>query len=570
VVREIVPNAAALSGEVLDEIVERTDGVPLFIEELTKAVLENAAVVGDIPTASAKVPATLHASLSARLDRLGPAAKEIAQNGAAIGREFSYELLAAIAQRKMADVEDALGRLVEAGLVFQRGFPPEATFLSKHALVQDTAYSMLLRGPRQALHARIGRALEERFPASAQPQILAHHFTQAGLLDKAVAYWSRAGQQSMQKSALVEAIARLRRGLRLIADLPETSERDQQELEMQIILADALGASRGRTHPDVAEVLARALHLVLATGAAGTTRHFQVLYGLWLGDYFGSRPRPALERAKEFLSLAETQTDPGLVLAGQRLVSSALASAGDFRSAFSHIERAKAWLTTERHRMLVGSAIGVSALTNWSWAFWHRGYPDQARQAANQARERARRSGDIHTIAWALVATCQTALLARSVAEIGALASDAVAFAREHGREMFLRQALIFQGWALAKRGQFQAGVAEIREGLTATRAIRAHGFEPMFLCLLAEALAFTGDITGGLDALDGASLIGETSAKDGLTRSSIGCGASCCDDCRRHTGPRSRLAFARHWTLRANKARGGLNCVPPLAWPNS
>ena len=513
-VREIVPNTAALSSEVLDEIVERTDGVPLFIEELTKAVLENAAVVGDIPATSAKVPATLHASLSARLDRLGPAAKEIAQNGAAIGREFSYELLAEIAQRKMADLEEALGRLVEAGLVFQRGFPPEATFLFKHALVQDTAYSMLLRGPRQALHARIARALEERFPSSAQPQILAHHFTQAGLLDQAVAYWCRAGRQSMERSALVEAIAQLRRGLRLIADLPETSERNQRELELQVTLADALGASRGRTHPDVAEVLARALNLVLDTGAAGTTRHFQVLYGLWLGDYFGGRPQPALDRAEEFLSLAQAQTDSGLVLAGHRLVSSALALAGDFRSAFSHIERAKAWLTTERHRMLVGSEIGVSALTNWSWALWHRGYPDQGRQAADQARERARQSGDTHTIAWALVATCQTALFARSVDEVGALASDAVAFAREHGRAMFLGQALIFQGWALAQRGQLVAAVAQIREGLTATRVIRAHGFEPMFLGILAEALALTGAIAGGLDALADALVIGQASGQ--------------------------------------------------------
>ena len=181
----------------------------------------------------------------------------------------------------------------------------------KKALVQDTAYSMLLRGPRQALHARIARALEERFPSSAQPQILAHHFTQAGLLDQAVAYWCRASRQSMEKSALVEAIAQLRRGLRLIADLPETSERNQRELELQVTLADALGASRGRTHPDVAEVLARALNLVLDTGAAGTTRHFQVLYGLWLGDYFGGRPQPALDRAKEFLSLAQAQTDSG-------------------------------------------------------------------------------------------------------------------------------------------------------------------------------------------------------------------------------------------------------------------
>ena len=212
-IRELVGGVADMPIAVIEEIVERTDGVPLFLEELTKAVLENAAV-GTIPAASATVPVTLHASLMARLDRLGPIAKEVAQAGAAIGREFSYELLAAAAQRTEAELQDGFGRLVAAGLLFQRGLPPEASFLFKHALVQDTAYSMLLRGPRQALHMRIAEVLEQRSPslADTQPEILAHHFTEAGLLEKAVAYWCRAGRQSEAKAALVEAVAQLRRG----------------------------------------------------------------------------------------------------------------------------------------------------------------------------------------------------------------------------------------------------------------------------------------------------------------------------------------------------------------------
>ncbi len=185
-VRGIIGNAAALPSEIMAEIVERTDGVPLFLEELTKAVVENA-MIGSVPAASLAIPATLHASLMARLDRLGSAAKEVAQIGACIGREFSYELLAAVAQRSETELQDALGRLLDAGLVFQRGTPPQTTLLFKHALVQDTAYSTLLRGPRQGLHANIARVLEEQFPslAEAQPQTLAHHLSEAGLLEQA-------------------------------------------------------------------------------------------------------------------------------------------------------------------------------------------------------------------------------------------------------------------------------------------------------------------------------------------------------------------------------------------------
>jgi predicted ATPase len=252
-VRGIIGNAA-LPSEIMAVIVERTDGVPLFLEELTKAVVENA-VIGSIPAASLAVPATLHASLMARLDRLGSAAKEVAQIGACIGREFSYELLAAVAQRNETELGGALSRLLDAGLVFQRGIPPQTTLLFKHALVQDTAYSTLLRGPRQALHASIARILEEQFPslAEAQPQILAHHLSEARLLEQAVAYWCRAGRLSTAKSAHVEARAQLDRGLRLVADLPNTPDRKQQELELQVTLADSLGASKGRAHPDVAE-----------------------------------------------------------------------------------------------------------------------------------------------------------------------------------------------------------------------------------------------------------------------------------------------------------------------------
>jgi predicted ATPase len=515
-VRGIMGNTAGLPSDIMAEIIERTDGVPLFLEELTKAVVENA-VLGSVPAASLAVPATLHASLLARLDRLGSAAKEVAQIGACIGREFSYELLAVVAQRSETELEDALRRLLDAGLVFQRGMSPKTTFLFKHALVQDTAYSTLLRGPRQSLHASIARVLEEQFPSvvEAQPQILAHHFSEAGLHEKAVAYWCRAGQQSAAKSAHVEARSQLERGLRLIAELPDSLERKQQELELQVTLADSLGASKGRAHPDVAEVLGRALSLVLETGAAGTIRHFSVLYGLFLSDYFGGRPKPALDQAKEFLRIAQSQTDTGFLLAGGRLMGSTLALAGNFPSAYSHIERAVTLYTTEDHRILVGAELGVSALSSWSRVLWHQGYPDQARQAADRARRRARQCGHTHTIAWALIATSLTAVFAEPAAELESLATEAVAVANEHGLAMFRGQAMAFQGWGLLQRGDPELAVARIRDALAAVRATHAHIFEPVFLAFLAEALAQTGAIPEGLKVVSEALEIADASGQN-------------------------------------------------------
>jgi len=566
-VRGIIGNTAALTGEIMAEIVERTDGVPLFLEELTKAVVENA-VIGS-------VPATLHASLMARLDRLGSAAKEIAQIGAGIGREFSYELLTAVAQRTETELEEALGRLLDAGLVFQRGTPPQATLLFKHALVQDTAYSTLLRGPRQSLHARIARVLEEQFPslAEAQPQILAHHFSEAGIPGQAVAQWCRAGRQSAAKSAHVEAMAQLTRGLRLIADLPDSRARRQQELELQVTLADTLGASKGRAHPDVAEVLGRALSLVLETGAAGTVRHFSVLYGLFLGDYFGGRPNPALDRAREFQLLAQSQTDTGFLLAGGRMMGSALALAGDYPAAFSHIERAIAVHTTEELRMLVGAELGVSALTNWSWVLWHRGYPDQARHAADRARQRSRRSGHTHTIAWALIATCLTAVFAEpAAAEVEGLAAEAVALANEHGLAMFRGQATIFQGWALLQRGNPEAAVERIGEGLAAARTTQAHVFEPIFLGFLAEALRQTGAIPEGLKVVADALAIADASGQHWADaelhrlRGHLLMASPSPDQAEVEAGFRQALAIAREQSTRGFELRAAISLARLLS----
>jgi predicted ATPase len=466
------------------------------------------------------VPATLHASLSARLDRLGPIAKEIAQTGAAIGREFSYELLAAAAQRSEAELQDGFGRLVASGLVFRRGVPPEASFLFKHALVQDTAYSMLLRGPRQALHARIARALEEGFPtlAETQPEILAHHCTEAGLLKKAVAYWCRAGQQSEAKSALVEAIAQLRRGLRVIADLPNTREHKRQELDLQVALAGALRSVKAFSHPEVAEAFDRAGKLVLESGEAGTISHFSVLFGLFGTKFHGGDPRAALEHAREFLSLAQSGTDSGLLVAGYQILGQALITIGDYSPAFPQLERGAKLYETERHRMLafqIASDPGVTMRGCWAWGLWHRGYPDQASEVAQEVLRYARRqyAHPYHTLGLALHMIALIAIAARRVSEAEKVGNELVALGSEHGFPTVSGTGLIVQGWALAQRGQNGAAAENIRKGIALARL---HSYEPIFLGLLAEALALTGEIEEGLAVLAEALTMAQASGARG------------------------------------------------------
>jgi predicted ATPase len=256
----------ALPTETVQEIAERTDSVPLFVEELTKAVLESGAqgvaALSAVQHAPLSVPASLYASLIARLDRLGPDAKDVAQTSAAIGREFAHELLASIADLPEPLLREALDRLTNSGLLLVRGTPPELTYLFKHALVQDAAYATLLRGRRQELHRRIAKAVEA-FPerSEAQPDLLAHHFSEAGLMEPAVDYWLKAGQQALARSAMAEAEALLRRGLGLLASLPDSPRRREQELDLQTALGPILTAVQSPGATAVFDAFARARQL---------------------------------------------------------------------------------------------------------------------------------------------------------------------------------------------------------------------------------------------------------------------------------------------------------------------
>ncbi len=302
--REVVAMIARVTGNkalpdsIRQDIIERTDGIPLFVEEMTRAVLE-AESEGDarrraasLPSSALAVPASLHASLMARLDRLGPA-KEVAQVGAAIGREFSYALLAAVVREPETDLQSALHRLVEAGLLFRQGTPPNATYLFKHALVQDAAYGTLLREPRRALHARIANVLESQFAeiAENQPELLARHYTEAGLVEKAASLWGKAGQRSLARSALVEAIAQFSRALDQIATLPATPALRREEIKLQVALLQPLMFVKGITVPETTAAVERARLLIEKAEALGEPPEdplslFSVLYGFLWQKYF--------------------------------------------------------------------------------------------------------------------------------------------------------------------------------------------------------------------------------------------------------------------------------------------
>ena len=317
-----------LPADVMAEIVQRTDGIPLFVEEMTKAVLEAEGegearrTVAAVPSPALAVPASLHASLMARLDRLGPA-KEVAQIGAAIGREFSHALLAAVVRKPEAELASALDRLIAAGLLFRQGVPPHATYLFKHALVQDAAYGTLLREPRRALHGHIAETLEGQFAdiAESQPELLARHCTEAGLIEKAAGLWGKAGQRSLERSALVEAVEQFKRALDQIATLPSTPALRRMQIDLQIALISPLAHVKGWAAPETKAAAEQARLLLeqadaLLENSEDPLLLFSVLHGIFAANVVAFNADVSRDLAAQFLAFAEKQKVSGLRVFG--------------------------------------------------------------------------------------------------------------------------------------------------------------------------------------------------------------------------------------------------------------
>jgi predicted ATPase len=352
---EKVTGGKALPSEVVQQIVAKTDGVPLFVEELTKTVLESGLYVGAThasPLPPLAIPATLHDALMARLDRLAPV-REIAQVGAVLGREFSYELIRAVFPLEEGTLQRRLRQLVEAELIYQRGLPPQATYLFKHALVQETAYQSLLKSKRQQLHQQIAQVLAERFPETVetQPELLAHHYTEAGLIPQAISYWQKAGQRTLERSANSEAIGHLTQGLDLLKALPDTPDRVYQELMLQITLGTALIATKGYGAPEVKEAFTRALELCRQLG--DTPQLSGVLGGL-AGFYMGrGELRTARELGEQCLTLAQRGRRPTLLLWAHNMRGENLLYLGELALAREHLEQSMALYDPRRHHLYI-------------------------------------------------------------------------------------------------------------------------------------------------------------------------------------------------------------------------
>jgi class 3 adenylate cyclase len=389
-----------IPASIRQDIIERTDGIPLFVEELTRAVLEAATesearqTVAAAPSPLVAVPATLQASLMARLDRLGPA-KEIAQMGAAIGREFSHALIAAVARKSEVELEGALDRTIAAGLLFRQGTPPYAAYLFKHALVQDAAYGTLLREPRRALHARIVEALESQFAevVERQPELLARHCGEAGLIEKAALLWGRAGQRSLERAAVAEAVEQLTRALSQIATLPSTPILRRERIKLQVAVAGALMHVKGYAASETRGALDQARALIEEVEALGEPLEdplllFSVLYGLWVASYNTFDGDSVRERAAQFLAAAERQAATVPLMVGRRLMGISLAHTGDLVSGRAHLDDARRLYNAAEHRSLAtrfGEDIGIGILFQRALPLWMLGYPEAALADCNQA-----------------------------------------------------------------------------------------------------------------------------------------------------------------------------------------
>jgi len=497
-----------LPADVMAEIVERTDGIPLFVEEMTKAVLEAEGegearrTVAAVPSPTLAVPASLHASLMARLDRLGPA-KEVAQIGAAIGREFSHALLAAVARKPEAELSATLERLIAAGLLFRQGVPPHATYLFKHALVQDAAYGTLLREPRRALHARIAETLEGQFAeiAENQPELLARHCTEAGQIEKAAGLWGKAGQRSLARSALVEAVAQLTRALDQIVTLTATPALRREEIKLRVALLTPLMHVKGYAAPETKAAVERARLLIEQAEALGEPPEdplllFSVLYGFWVANYVAFNGDVARELAAQFLALAEKQGATVSLMMGHRLMGTSLLHTGDVAQGREHLDQAIALYDPAEHRPLAmrfGIDSGMAVLCYRAFALWLLGYPEAAFADADHALKDAREIGQAATLMHALTFTSWTLIHCGNYAAANALLDKLITLADEKGAPLWKALGMMNQGCVMALIGKAAEAVQIITSGITGWRSTGATAWTPFYLSYLARAHAEVG-----------------------------------------------------------------------------
>jgi class 3 adenylate cyclase/predicted ATPase len=503
----VVGNRSLPAG-IRQDIIERTDGIPLFVEEMTKAVLdaegesEAQRAFAGAPTPVVAVPASLQASLMSRLDRLGPA-KDVAQVGAAIGREFPHMLLAALVRKPEAELDSDLDRLIAAGLLSRQGTPPYASYLFKHALVQDAAYSTLLREPRRVLHARIAEILESQFAeiAESQPELLARHYTKADLIEKSARLWGKAGQRSQERSALVEAAEQLSQALAQIATLPSTSDLRREQIILQVALLNTLMHVKGYGAPETKAAVARVRALIEQAERLGEPPDdpsllLSALFGQWIVNFISFNGDVARELAARFLAFGEKEGKAVPLMIGHRTMASTLAFMGDLVEARAHYNEALALYRAAEHRRLMtrfGQDLRVTCLAFRSMLLWLLGYPEAALKDADCALMEARQIEHAATLMFTLNFPILINTYCGNYDAANERLKELVILAEEKGAPFRKAEGVLRQGYVLTLTGKATKAVEMVTSGIDLWRSAGSTIFTPEHEFMLAIAHADSG-----------------------------------------------------------------------------
>ena len=571
----------ALPAEVVAYIVARTDGVPLFVEELTKMLLESDVLHQEAerytltgPLAAVAIPTTLQDSLMARLDRL-PMIREVAQLGAVLGREFAYEMLRALAGVEDALLQERLAQLVDTELLYQRGRPPRATYIFKHALVQDAAYASLLKSTRQQVHQQVAQMLEARFPdtVATEPELVAHHYTEAGCAAQALPLWQQAGQRALQRSANLEGIEHLTKGLAVLATLPETTERLQHELDLYVALGPALMATKGYASPEVEHTFARAWEFCQQLGEP--PQRFPVLNGLCTAYWVAASTGKRGTRPSSFCTWPSARRTRPPSWSPTGPWARCCTSWGRWRRPARILPRASRSTipsSTAHSPLPMARTRGSRPWCLTPYALWTLGYPDQALRRSHEACRRAEELAHPLTLAY----TC--ALLAvfhqyrRDREEARRHAEAATHISREQGFPLWLGVGLLLQGWACATQLQPAEQLAAMHEGMALYRATDAALFLPYFLTLLAETAGAAGQPDAGLRLLDEAHTVMDSTqerfyeAEVHRVQGTLALAQAADQQAQAETCFHHALAIARRQQAKALELRAAHEPEPPVA----
>jgi tetratricopeptide (TPR) repeat protein len=495
----------------LDQIVERTDGVPLFVEELTKAVLESEQVredsgryVLDQPAQQLAIPTTLQDSLMARVDRLG-SSREVLQIGAAIGREFSYELLAAVAGLPDAVLQDALARLTEAELLFLRGTPPDAVYAFKHALVQDTSYSTMLRARRQQLHGAIAQVLEKRFPdlVISTPEVIAQQFEGAGRSEQAIRYWRQAGDRDLRRFAMKEAISHYSNAMRVVSSLPESRARAEQQLATHLALGLAQQIALGPATKESGAHYEQALAISQSLNKVDRER-FLATWGIWFYCAMTGRTAESYRHADNLVSIARELDDPDLLLEAFHARIPGLQRRAHFPEIKEACEEVIRRYSRERHRdhgyFFGGHDARVCAQSFCCLALWGLGLFDQAAQMGKQSIDDARDLGHAYSIAHAMHQTSGIFMLLDDVNMCQSIADELYPIAERNKFPWPLACARFLRGWLMTRQGDPDGGIAQMQEAVNDPAVLNRL---PTLLALVAECQIRAGHHQDALRTLD-------------------------------------------------------------------